>query len=138
LLDGLGTGGRIAGTVLKVVAISTATLAAFSICTPFGVGSFILSFFQVIEIISRLSLINVKFGLILMAILEGLDDALELPSIPENLFFGKQSDEVLIQMNPETRGKLSYYEVSPISMSTIPILSFLYLTVWAVYLIYKR
>lgn len=95
LLTGLGTAGKVAGTVLTTVAVLTGGLAAFSVCTPFGMGSFILSFFQVIEIVSRLSLINVKFGLIILAILEGLDEAMGLPSIPENFFFGNKKAEVL-------------------------------------------
>lgn len=45
LLDTLGAGGRVAGSILTGVAVLTAGLAAFSICTPFGVGSFVLSFF---------------------------------------------------------------------------------------------
>jgi hypothetical protein len=137
-LNGLGLAGNVAGSVLTGVIVLTAGLAAFSVCTPFGVGSFVLSFFQVIEIISRLSLINVRFGLILVAILEGLESAIGLPSIPENFFFGDKSSEVLSQMNPDTRGKLAYYEVSPISFSTIPILSLGYIGIWVVYFLYHR
>ena len=64
-LRSLGTAGKIAGTALAAVAVFTSALALLSICTPFGAGSFLLSFFQVIEIVSRFRLINVRFGLIL-------------------------------------------------------------------------
>ena len=137
-LRSLGTAGKIAGTALAAVAVFTSALALLSICTPFGAGSFLLSFFQVIEIVSRFRLINVRFGLILTQILEGLNDSLELPGIPEGFFFGARSDVVYSQINPETRGKLSYYEESPISLITVPILSFMYILVWMLYLIYRR
>jgi hypothetical protein len=90
---------------------------------PFGVGSYILSFFQVIEIISRLSLINVDFGLILTALLEGLDDALGLPELPEGLFLSGEK----INVFPESKGKLTYYNVEPLVGSQIPLFSFLYI-----------
>ena len=70
--------------------------------------------------------------------MEGLNDSLELPGIPEGFFFGARSDVVYSQINPETRGKLSYYEESPISLITVPILSFMYILVWMLYLIYRR
>lgn len=61
-LRAMGTGGKIAGTVLSSAALVIAGLGFFSVCVPFGVGSFILSFFQIIEIISRFKYINVNYG----------------------------------------------------------------------------
>lgn len=61
-LRAMGTGGKIAGTVLSSAALVIAGLGFFSVCVPFGVGSFILSFFQIIEIISRFKYINVDYG----------------------------------------------------------------------------
>ena len=75
----MGTGGKVAGAVLSSAALVIAGLGFFSVCVPFGVGSFILSFFQVIEIVSRFKYINVDYGAILTVILEGLDEAIGLP-----------------------------------------------------------
>ena len=75
----MGTGGKVAGAVLSSAALVIAGLGFFSVCVPFGAGSFILSFFQVIEIVSRFKYINVDYGAILTVILEGLDEAIGLP-----------------------------------------------------------
>lgn len=121
-LRAMGTGGKIAGTVLSSAALVIAGLGFFSVCVPFGVGSFILSFFQVIEIISRFKYINVDYGAILTVILEGLDEAIGLPQIPEGFFLGTH-----LNIFPDTVGKLTYYELSPLSLSTIPIFSVVYI-----------
>lgn len=124
LLRGLGTAGRVAGAVITGAAIIVAGLGAFSVFVPFGVGSYILSFFQVIEIISRLNLINVDFGLVLTALLEGLDDALGLPEVPEGFLLSSAKE---VNAFPETKGKLTYYEQDTLVASTIPMFSFLYI-----------
>jgi WD40 repeat protein len=133
-LEAFGLGGQIAGTVIQTVAIVTVSLAFFSVCFPCGIGAFILSFFQIIEIISRFSLINVKFGPLLQVLLENLDSALGLPEIPEDFFFDDSNGRYFIT----SRGKLSYYEVSVIVMSTIPLISFSYILLWLIYFLYSE
>lgn len=130
-LKTFGTIGKTAGVITTLTAGVTGLLAGFSICFPFGIGAFILSFFQVIEIISRLSYINVNFGLILTALLEGLDGALGLPEISLGTLF----DYDAIKHFRDFRGKLTYYEVSPIVLSTIPFFSVFYILIWIFYLI---
>lgn len=125
-----GTMGRAAGVMITITAVVTGLLAGFSVCFPFGIGAFLLSFFQIIEIISRLSYINVNFGLILTALLEGLDEAMGLPEIPIKIIFAEDHEKYFI----DTRGKLTFYEVSPIVLSTIPLFSFLYIAIWLIYL----
>lgn len=109
--------GKVFGGILTTLAIITAGLGLFSACVPFGMGSFFLNFFQVIEIISRLGYINVNFGVILTAMLEGLYDAIGLPDIPDSFFYNSGAVNVF----PDTKGKLTYYEVSTLVLSKIPI-----------------
>ena len=123
ILEGFGNAGQVAGTVLTSVALVTSGLAFFNVCMPFGAGSFILSFFQIIEIVSRLSYINVNFGNILTSLLEGLDEAISLPQLPiQNIVLNLP----LSALQFDTRGKLSLYEVAPLGLSTIPIFLVVY------------
>lgn len=55
-------------------------------------------------------------------ILEGLDEAIGLPQIPEGFFLGTH-----LNIFPDTVGKLTYYELSPLALSTIPIFSVAYI-----------
>lgn len=120
-LKNFGTAGKVAGTIFTFVGLVTAGLAAFNVCVPFGAGSFLLSFFQVIEITSRLTYINVNFGLILNALFEGLENAIGLPEVNLNIF-GIDGATYFIN----SRGKLTFYEVEPLVISTIPYFSIFY------------
>ena len=122
-LRGFGTAGSVAGTTVAAFSLLTAAMLFFNLCLPIGIGAYLLSFFQVVEIIARFKYINVNFGAILSAFFEGLDEAFELPSLSLGMFFDSEKFDLF----EDTRRKLSFYDLPVLSLATIPMFSLVYL-----------